>query len=116
MYEYKCVGTYFDISPRTFLDAQNDLKYRKEWDENIKTIEVIKEENENELIRWVSKFPYPMYPREYVYVRRTWVSDDEKYAVVDSEAVQPDVNRIDNIFMKNSFFRYFHQLLTITSV
>ncbi|EFO97201.1 hypothetical protein CRE_04343 [Caenorhabditis remanei] len=91
MYEYKCVGTYYDISPRTFLDAQNDLKYRKEWDENIVTIEVVKEENENELIRWVSKFPYPMYPREYVYVRRTWVSDNEKYAVIDSESVQPEV-------------------------
>ncbi|EGT55224.1 hypothetical protein CAEBREN_04654 [Caenorhabditis brenneri] len=91
MYEYKCVGTYYDISPRTFLDAQNDLKYRKEWDENIVTIEVVKESEENELIRWVSKFPYPMYPREYVYVRRTWVSDDEKYAVVDSESVQPEV-------------------------
>uniref|UniRef100_A0A8R1E3I1 Phosphatidylcholine transfer protein n=1 Tax=Caenorhabditis japonica TaxID=281687 RepID=A0A8R1E3I1_CAEJA len=91
MYEYKCVGTYYDISPRTFLDAQNDLMYRKEWDENIKTIEVVHEQDENELIRWVSKFPYPMYPREYVYVRRTWVSDDEKFAVVDSEAVQPEV-------------------------
>ncbi|UMM35110.1 hypothetical protein L5515_007882 [Caenorhabditis briggsae] len=91
MYEYKCVGTYYDISPRTFLDAQNDLKYRKEWDENIVTIEVVKEEDENELIRWVSKFPYPMYPREYVYVRRTWVSDNEKFAVIDSESVQPEV-------------------------
>uniref|UniRef100_A0A1I7SZZ1 Phosphatidylcholine transfer protein n=1 Tax=Caenorhabditis tropicalis TaxID=1561998 RepID=A0A1I7SZZ1_9PELO len=91
MYEYKCVGTYYDISPRNFLDAQNDLDYRRQWDENIVTIEVVKEENENELIRWVSKFPYPMYPREYVYVRRTWVSDDEKYAVLDSESVQPEV-------------------------
>ncbi|CAI2355067.1 unnamed protein product [Caenorhabditis sp. 36 PRJEB53466] len=91
MYEYKCVGTYYDISPRTFLDAQNDLKYRREWDENIQTIEVVREEDENELIRWVSKFPYPLYPREYVYVRRTWVSEDEKFAVVDSESVQPEV-------------------------
>ncbi|UMM35111.1 hypothetical protein L5515_007882 [Caenorhabditis briggsae] len=63
----------------------------KEWDENIVTIEVVKEEDENELIRWVSKFPYPMYPREYVYVRRTWVSDNEKFAVIDSESVQPEV-------------------------
>ncbi|CAB3397901.1 unnamed protein product [Caenorhabditis bovis] len=91
MYEYKCVGTYRDISPRTFLDAQNDINYRKEWDENILSIEVVREEDENELIRWVSKFPYPLYPREYVYVRRTWVSDDEKYAVIDSEAVPPEV-------------------------
>ncbi|CAI5450365.1 unnamed protein product [Caenorhabditis angaria] len=90
MYEYKCVGTYYDISPRTFLDAQNDINYRREWDENIVSIDVVQEENENELIRWVSKFPYPLYPREYVYVRRTWVSDDDKYAVVDSEAVLPE--------------------------
>lgn len=90
MYEYKCVGSYHDISPRSFLDAQNDLTYRRKWDENILSLDLLESDDENELIRWVSKFPYPLYPREYVYVRRTWISDDEKYSVVESECVDPD--------------------------
>ncbi|PAV77267.1 hypothetical protein WR25_22891 [Diploscapter pachys] len=90
MYEYKCIGSYFDISPRTFLDVQNDLTYRKVWDGNVISLELLKEEDENELIRWVAKYPYPMYPREYIYARRTWVSDDDKVVVVDSEVVQPN--------------------------
>uniref|UniRef100_A0A1I7XV65 START domain-containing protein n=1 Tax=Heterorhabditis bacteriophora TaxID=37862 RepID=A0A1I7XV65_HETBA len=87
MYEYKCTGTYYDISPRTFLDAQNDIKYRSEWDRNIITLELLKEEGEHELIRWVARYPYPMYPREYVYARRTWVSEDNRTVVVDSEVL-----------------------------
>ncbi|KAK6756353.1 hypothetical protein RB195_014641 [Necator americanus] len=87
MYEYKCVGTYYDITPSSFLDVQNDLKYRKKWDSNVMTLELLKEEDEHELIRWVQKYPYPLYPREYVYARRTWVSDDCHVVVVDSEVV-----------------------------
>ncbi|RCN43658.1 hypothetical protein ANCCAN_10357 [Ancylostoma caninum] len=87
MYEYKCVGTYYDITPSSFLDVQNDLKYRKEWDPNVMTLDLLKEEGEHELIRWVQKYPYPLYPREYVYARRTWISDDCRMIVVDSEVV-----------------------------
>ncbi|EYC19222.1 hypothetical protein Y032_0025g1245 [Ancylostoma ceylanicum] len=89
MYEYKCVGTYYDITPSSFLDVQNDLKYRKEWDPNVMSLDLLKEEGEHELIRWVQKYPYPLYPREYVYTRRTWVSDDSRMIVVDSEVVPP---------------------------
>ncbi|KAJ1348620.1 hypothetical protein KIN20_003966 [Parelaphostrongylus tenuis] len=87
MYEYKCVGTYYDISANLFLDVQNDLTYRKEWDGNVVALELLKEEDEHELIRWVQKFPYPLRPREYVYTRRTWISDDSRMLVVDSEAI-----------------------------
>ncbi|VDM82860.1 unnamed protein product, partial [Strongylus vulgaris] len=134
MYEYKCVGTYYDITPCSFLDVQNDLNCRKEWDSNVLSLELLKEEDEHEvklgipnshdeaisyvqndlncrkewdsnvlslellkeedeheLIRWVQKYPYPLYPREYVYARRTWVSDDSQMIVVDSEVVPVDV-------------------------
>ncbi|EPB66787.1 START domain protein [Ancylostoma ceylanicum] len=70
-------------------DVQNDLKYRKEWDPNVMSLDLLKEEGEHELIRWVQKYPYPLYPREYVYTRRTWVSDDSRMIVVDSEVVPP---------------------------
>ncbi|VDM61046.1 unnamed protein product [Angiostrongylus costaricensis] len=87
MYEYKCAGTYYDISASFFLDVQNDLAYRKEWDRNVMALELLEEEDEHELIRWVQKYPYPLHPREYVYTRRTWISDDSRMLVVDSEVV-----------------------------
>uniref|UniRef100_A0A0K0D2F2 START domain-containing protein n=1 Tax=Angiostrongylus cantonensis TaxID=6313 RepID=A0A0K0D2F2_ANGCA len=92
MYEYKCVGTYNDISASFFLDVQNDLAYRKEWDRNVMALELLKEEDEHELIRWVQKYPYPLRPREYVYTRRTWISDDSRMLVVDSEVVPAHVS------------------------
>ncbi|XGW03740.1 hypothetical protein V3C99_015144 [Haemonchus contortus] len=87
IYEYKCVGSYYDISPNYFLDVQNELAFRKEWDSNVLRLELLKEEDEHELIRWVQKYPYPLYPREYVYARRTWVSEDSHTVIVDSEVV-----------------------------
>ncbi|KAE9419491.1 hypothetical protein Angca_004323, partial [Angiostrongylus cantonensis] len=97
MYEYKCVGTYYDISASFFLDVQNDLAYRKEWDRNVMALELLKEEDEHELIRWVQKYPYPLRPREYVYTRRTWISDDSRMLVVDSEVVPAHVRDSKNI-------------------
>ncbi|WKY10845.1 hypothetical protein Q1695_002864 [Nippostrongylus brasiliensis] len=87
IYEYKCVGTYYDVSADLFLDVQNDLEFRSQWDGNVLSLELLKEEDENELIRWVQKYPYPLYPREYVYARRTWVSEDSRTVVVDSEVI-----------------------------
>ncbi|KJH50136.1 START domain protein [Dictyocaulus viviparus] len=87
IYEYKCIGTYYDISASLFLDVQNDLSYRREWDSNVMDLELLKEEDEHELIRWVQKYPYPLYPREYIYTRKTWISDDFRMLVVDSEIV-----------------------------
>ncbi|KHJ74968.1 hypothetical protein OESDEN_25415, partial [Oesophagostomum dentatum] len=48
MYEYKCVGTYYDIKPCSFLDVQNDLKCRKKWDSNVLSLELLQEEDEHE--------------------------------------------------------------------
>ncbi|PIO54222.1 hypothetical protein TELCIR_24420, partial [Teladorsagia circumcincta] len=87
MYEYKCVGSYYDISPNYFLDVQNEVEFRRQWDSNVMRLELLKEEDEHELIRWVQKYPYPLYPREYVYARRTWVSEDSHTIIVDSEVV-----------------------------
>lgn len=87
MYEYKCIGTYYDISPAMFLDVQNDLEFRSNWDTNVLSLDMLKEEDEHELIRWVQRFPYPLYPREYIYTRRTWISVDTNTVIVDSEVI-----------------------------
>jgi hypothetical protein len=35
VYEYRCAGTYTDISAKNFIRAQMDIEYRKEWDQNV---------------------------------------------------------------------------------
>lgn len=51
-----------------------DLVFRKKWDTNVEKLELVgKDDNtDSELIHWIAKFPYPMYPREYVFVRRRY--------------------------------------------
>ncbi|VDO70187.1 unnamed protein product [Heligmosomoides polygyrus] len=94
MYEYKCIGTYYDISPAMFLDVQNDLEFRSNWDTNVLSLDMLKEEDEHELIRWVQRFPYPLYPREYIYTRRTWISVDTNTVIVDSEVIPTHVHDV----------------------
>lgn len=61
-----------DISARDFVDAQIDLEYRQKWDSNVLKLELLysDEETDSQVVRWIAKFPYPMYPREYIFVRR----------------------------------------------
>lgn len=47
---------------------------------------------ELQLIRWVARYPYPLYPREYVYVKRSVVSDDGKDIVIQSKALPESVS------------------------
>ncbi|VDP44678.1 unnamed protein product [Soboliphyme baturini] len=88
-FEYKCEGTYRDISPMKFYQAQMDLEYRKCWDHQIISIDVLeKDENTgSEVIRWIMRFPYPMYPREYTFVRRSCIDPDKKTIVITCKAV-----------------------------
>jgi len=88
--EYKCAGTYRDISSAAFFIAQMDLQYRKEWDDLVISLDVVDRDARtgSEIVRWVTHFPYPMYPREYVYVRRACVDSDRKMMVLVSKAVE----------------------------
>ncbi|CAJ0946637.1 unnamed protein product, partial [Mesorhabditis belari] len=91
VYEYRVAGTFYDITPRNYIDAQSDVAYRSEWDANVMRLEVIQEDGDQQLIRWVSKYPYPMYAREYVFIRRTTVSDDGRVVMIYCEAVPEEV-------------------------
>ncbi|GMR59039.1 hypothetical protein PMAYCL1PPCAC_29234 [Pristionchus mayeri] len=91
-YEYRCQGSYKDISPRHFLAVQNDVSYRAEWDKNVIKLELVKDDGQDEqLIRWVTRYPYPLYPREYVYVKRNVVSEEGKDIVIQSKALPQSV-------------------------
>ncbi|GFO42065.1 star-related lipid transfer protein 7, mitochondrial [Plakobranchus ocellatus] len=72
LYQYKVYGQFLDIPPRAFYNTQVDLAYWKDWDKNTMEVKIIEKDVQttSELVHWVYRFPYPMYPRDYVYVRR----------------------------------------------
>jgi len=89
LYEYRCFGSYDDISPNDFIDAQFDNVFRTSWDDNISVLEIVEEDQntKSEVIEWVSKFPYPMYPRLYVFVRRKIIDEEERKITVICSAL-----------------------------
>lgn len=89
LYEFRCFGSYNDISPNDFIDAQFDVNYRLSWDENISSLKVLEEEKgmDSQLLKWVAHFPYPMYPRLYIFVTRKIVDEDERRIIMVSSAL-----------------------------
>jgi hypothetical protein len=87
LYMYKVIGGYKDISIRDFLYVQVDLTCRKSWDTYVQRLETVDvdPETSSEVIHWIMAFPFPMSSREYVYVRRMWISKNA--AVLISRSV-----------------------------
>ncbi|XP_015276302.1 PREDICTED: stAR-related lipid transfer protein 7, mitochondrial [Gekko japonicus] len=90
LYQYRVFGTYMDVTPRQFFNVQLDTKYRKKWDSLVIKLEVIERDQDtgSEVVHWVTHFPYPMYSRDYVYVRRYIVDQDNNLMVLVSRAVE----------------------------
>ncbi|XP_067132069.1 stAR-related lipid transfer protein 7, mitochondrial-like [Centruroides vittatus] len=88
LYEYKVYGSFFDIPPRVFFHVQKDTEYRKKWDKLVIKLDIIDREGEDgsEVIHWVMHYPYPMYSREYVYVRRCYIDYSNNVMVLVSRA------------------------------
>lgn len=93
IYEYKVLGRLTDVTPIEFYKTQVDLECRKEWDYLIIHLDLVDKhpETHTELIRWIMRFPYPLYPREYVFVRRYCRDPEEGLLVLVSKAI-PECN------------------------
>ncbi|XP_066495506.1 stAR-related lipid transfer protein 7, mitochondrial [Tiliqua scincoides] len=90
LYQYRVYGTYTDVTPRQFFNVQLDTEYRKKWDSLVIKLEVIERDQDtgSEVVHWVTHFPYPMYSRDYVYVRRYNVDPESNLMVLVSRAVE----------------------------
>uniref|UniRef100_A0A8C4NN50 StAR-related lipid transfer protein 7, mitochondrial n=1 Tax=Dicentrarchus labrax TaxID=13489 RepID=A0A8C4NN50_DICLA len=90
LYEYRVLGSYNDVTPRQFFNVQLDTEYRKKWDSLVIKLEVVDRDVDtgSEVVHWATHFPYPMYSRDYVYVRRYSVDADNNLMVLVSRAVQ----------------------------
>ncbi|XP_010876050.1 stAR-related lipid transfer protein 7, mitochondrial [Esox lucius] len=94
LYEYRVLGSYSDVTPRQFFNVQLDTEYRKKWDSLVLKLEVVDRDvnTGSEVVHWATHFPYPMYSRDYVYVRRYSVDVENNLMVLISRAVQhPEV-------------------------
>uniref|UniRef100_A0A8C6IQJ9 StAR-related lipid transfer protein 7, mitochondrial n=1 Tax=Melopsittacus undulatus TaxID=13146 RepID=A0A8C6IQJ9_MELUD len=90
LYQYRVFGSYTDVTPRQFFNVQLDTEYRKKWDSLVIKLDVIERDSAtgSEVIHWVTHFPYPMYSRDYVYVRRYSVDRENNLMVLVSRAVE----------------------------
>ncbi|TMS08662.1 StAR-related lipid transfer protein 7, mitochondrial [Larimichthys crocea] len=90
LYEYRVLGSYNDVTPRQFFNVQLDTEYRKKWDSLVIKLEVVDRDTStgSEVVHWATHFPYPMYSRDYVYVRRYDVDIDNNLMVLVSRAVE----------------------------
>ncbi|CAG5134608.1 unnamed protein product [Candidula unifasciata] len=90
LYQYRVFGHFSDIPPRAFYNTQVDLGYWKDWDKNTVEVKIIDKdvETDSEVVHWVYRFPYPMYPRDYVYVRRCKVDANTSTMVITARATE----------------------------
>lgn len=90
LYEYRVLGSYNDVTPRQFFNVQLDTEYRKKWDSLVIKLEVVDRDvsTGSEVVHWATHFPYPMYSRDYVYVRRYDVDVQNNLMILVSRAVQ----------------------------
>ncbi|XP_054717988.1 stAR-related lipid transfer protein 7, mitochondrial-like [Uloborus diversus] len=103
LYEYKIMGTFYDVPARTFFSVQTDIEYRKEWDKLVIKLDVIdKEKTEGgcEVMHWVMHYPFPMYSREYVYIRRAVISPETNTMVLVSRAVEHPSCPVNNKYVR----------------
>lgn len=89
LYEYRVLGSYKDVTPRQFFNVQLDTEYRKKWDSLVIKLEVVDRDvnTGSEVVHWATHFPYPMYSRDYVYVRRYDVDIENNLMILVSRAV-----------------------------
>ncbi|KAF7660638.1 hypothetical protein LDENG_00278250 [Lucifuga dentata] len=90
LYEYRVLGSYSDVTPRQFFNVQLDTEYRKQWDALVIKLEVVDRDANtgSEVVHWATHFPYPLYSRDYVYVRRYDVDMENNLMIMVSRAVQ----------------------------
>lgn len=88
LYEYKVFGTFFDINATSFYRTQVDNEYRLCWDQFVLKLDVVDSDpvTGTEVLHWVTKFPYPLRNRDYVFVRRGKIDHNSRTMVLLSRA------------------------------
>ncbi|XP_072027266.1 stAR-related lipid transfer protein 7, mitochondrial-like [Amphiura filiformis] len=111
LYEFKVCGRFSDISAKSFFRVQLDLEYRKVWDKYVIELDCVDRDDDtgSEVIHWVSKFPFPLQSRDYVYTRRYQVDHKKKTMMLVSRAIDHPTRPASNKHVRVT--TYFSQMV-----
>ncbi|XP_008709063.2 phosphatidylcholine transfer protein-like isoform X1 [Ursus maritimus] len=105
LYAYKVFGVLDNCLPAVLADVYMDLDYRKQWDDYVEEL-YEKECNGKTVVYWQVKYPYPMYYRDYVYVRqrRDLDMDGRKILVVLAQSTSvPQIPERSGVVRVNQY-------------
>jgi len=90
LFTYRVLGKFDDVTPTAFYNTQVDLPYWKVWDKYTMDVEIVDEDIEtgSQVIHWHYRFPWPLSPRQYVFVRRAVIDRDENIMVITSRSTE----------------------------
>ena len=122
LYQYKIFGTYDDIPGKAFFLVQLDTTFRKVWDKLVIKLDVVDAESKimrkdpdyesmidnekqnfdskNQVVHWVMHYPYPMYCREYCYVRRAVIDRNKNLMILVSKSTDHPSCRQSNDYVR----------------
>lgn len=109
IYEYRILSSFADISAKSLFKTQLDNDYRKKWDHYIVDLQIKDADpmSSCELIHWVTKCPYPFATREYIYLRKAKVDDENKAMILIQKVTDetdipkdPKIMRVDTYLSK----------------
>lgn len=102
LYEYKVYGTFHDLPARAFFAVQVDLEFRRQWDKLVISLDVIDREDESgsEVVHWIMHYPYPMYSREYIYVRKYKVDYEKKLMVIVNRSIDHPSRPVNSKYVR----------------
>jgi len=90
LFRYRVFGNFKDIPARAFYNTQVDIPYWKNWDPNTIDVKIVDEDKETGsiVVYWSYRFPYPLAPRDYVFVRRSKINEKSNRLVITSQACE----------------------------
>lgn len=102
LYEYKVYGTYHDLPARAFFAVQVDLEFRRHWDKLVISLDVVDREEEtgSEVVHWIMHYPYPMYSREYLYIRKYRVDHEKRLMVIVNRSIDHPLLPVSNKYVR----------------
>eukprot|EP00301_Raphidiophrys_heterophryoidea_P002515 c11173_g1_i1.p1 GENE.c11173_g1_i1~~c11173_g1_i1.p1 ORF type:complete len:246 (-),score=71.29 c11173_g1_i1:279-968(-) len=87
VYLYKSVSVV-EVDSKDFLECYLDLTYRKSWDDTaLEVADLGLQDEGNDVIYWMVKFPWPMSSRDYVYNRLVRSFTEENLHLICARAV-----------------------------
>lgn len=104
--------SYPDITAEDFLFVQNDIDYRKEWDDTAVALRLIENDEQDQsqpgsIIYWEMMWPKLFSNRDYVFVRKTFVDRERNvFLIVNRSTKHPDCPPVGGLQRVKEFWSY----------